>query len=130
MLLHIILSSNPFAIIGGMLYFILAMIVFQIICMWKIFEKAGKPGWAAIVPIYNIIVLLEIVGKPTWWIILILIPIVNLIVLILIWHQLSLSFGKDGLYTVGLILLGIVFFPMLAFGEAKYVGPGGLALNR
>jgi hypothetical protein len=130
MLLHIILSSNPFAIIGGMLYFILAMIVFQIICMWKIFEKAGKPGWAAIVPIYNIIVLLEIVGKPTWWIILMLIPIVNLIVLILVWHQLSLSFGKDGLYTVGLILLGIVFFPMLAFGEAKYVGPGGVAISR
>jgi hypothetical protein len=114
----------------GVILFILAMIVFQILCMWKIFEKAGKPGWAAIVPIYNIIILLEIVGKPTWWIILILIPIVNLIVLILIWHQLSLSFGKDGLYTVGLILLGIVFFPMLAFGEAKYVGPGGLALNR
>jgi len=130
MLLHTVLSSNPFAIIGSMLYFILAMVVFQIICMWKIFEKAGKPGWAAIVPIYNIIVLLEIVGKPTWWIILMLIPIVNLIVLILVWHQLSLSFGKDGLYTVGLILLGIVFFPMLAFGEAKYVGPGGAAINR
>ena len=130
MLLHTILSSNPFAMAEGVILFILAMIVFQILCMWKIFEKAGKPGWAAIVPIYNIIILLEIVGKPTWWIILILIPIVNLIVLILIWHQLSLSFGKDGLYTVGLILLGIVFFPMLAFGEAKYVGPGGLALNR
>jgi hypothetical protein len=130
MLLHAILSSNPFAIIGGMLYVILALVAFQMLCMWKIFEKADKPGWAAIVPIYNIIILLEIVGKPTWWIVLILIPVVNLIVLILIWHQLSLSFGKDGLYTVGLILLGIVFFPMLAFGEAKYVGPGGLALNR
>ena len=130
MLLYAILSSNPFAIIGGMLYVILALVAFQMLCMWKIFEKADKPGWAAIVPIYNIIILLEIVGKPTWWIVLILIPVVNLIVLILIWHQLSLSFGKDGLYTVGLILLGIVFFPMLAFGEAKYVGPGGLALNR
>ncbi|MFN5619876.1 MAG: DUF5684 domain-containing protein [Flavobacteriales bacterium] len=98
--------------------------------MMKLFEKAGKPGWAAIVPIYNLIVMLEIIGKPTWWVILALIPVVNIIVLIIIWHQLSLSFGKDGLYTVGLILLGIIFLPMLAFGKAQYVGPGGVPSNR
>jgi uncharacterized membrane protein YoaK (UPF0700 family) len=74
--------------------------------------------------------MLEIIGKPTWWVILALIPIVNFVVLIIIWHQLSLSFGKDGLYTVGLILLGIIFLPMLAFGNARYVGPGGVPSSR
>ena len=96
----------------------------------KLFEKAGKPGWAAIVPIYNFIVLLEIIGKPVWWFILVLIPIVNIIVLIMIWHQLSLSFGKDVLFTLGLIFLGFIFYPILAFGSAQYVGPGGVPSSR
>lgn len=130
MLLLTFLSSSPFSMTEGMLIFIIALVIFQIVCMMKLFEKAGKPGWAAIVPIYNLIVMLEIIGKPTWWVILALIPIVNFVVLIIIWHQLSLSFGKDGLYTVGLILLGIIFLPMLAFGNAQYVGPGGVPSSR
>jgi Family of unknown function (DUF5684) len=108
-------------IVIGILY--LAFVIFLIASMWTVFTKAGKPGWAAIVPIYNIIVLLEIVGRPTWWIILMLIPIVNFIVLIIVMHNLSVSFGKGGGFTVGLILLGFVFLPILAFGDAKYVGP-------
>lgn len=103
----------------------LAIIGLMIASMWKIFTKAGKPGWASIVPIYNLIVLLEIVGKPAWWFLLMLIPIVNIVILILVVHQLSLSFGKDGGFTAGLILLGIVFYPILAFSGAQYVGPGG-----
>lgn len=106
-----------------MLY--VAIIVLVIAAMWTIFTKAGKPGWAAIIPIYNMIVLLEIIGKPWWWILLMLIPIVNIVILVMAYHQLSLSFGKDAGFTVGLILLGIVFFPLLAFGEARYLGPGG-----
>ena len=107
----------------------LAIIVLMIASMWTIFSKAGKPGWASIVPIYNLIVLLEIVGKPWWWLFLMLIPIVNIVILIIVWHNLSLSFGKGGGFTVGLILLGIIFLPILAFGDAKYVGPGEQQTN-
>ena len=105
------------------LYF--AIVVLMIASMWTIFTKAGKPGWAAIIPIYNLIVLLQIVGKPGWWLILMLIPIVNLIIFIIIHHNLSLSFGKGVGFTVGLIFLGFIFLPILAFGSNTYVGPGG-----
>lgn len=103
----------------------LAIIIFPIVAMWIIFTKAGESGWAAIVPLFNISVLLEIVGKLWWWLLLMLIPIVNIVLLIMVYHQLSLSFGKDVGFTIGLILLGFIFLPILAFGDAKYVGPGG-----
>lgn len=105
----------------GFVYF--AIILLIIISMWKIFTKAGKPGWAAIIPIYNIIVLLEIVGKPVWWIILLLIPFVNFFVMLYVAHLLSKSFGKDIVMTILLIILPFVGYPMLAFGDARYVGP-------
>jgi len=101
----------------------LAIIVFEIAAMWKIFVKAGKPGWAAIIPIYNFIVLLEIVGKPLWWIVLFLIPFVNFIFLIWTLNLLSLSFGKDTGFTLGLIFLSPIFIPILGFGKAEYKGP-------
>jgi len=113
-------SSGIFGVIG-IIY--LAIAVFMIVCYWKIFEKAGKPGWAAIIPIYNFIVFLEIVGKPVWWIILILIPIVNIFVLIYLVHLFAKSFGKDIGWTIFLLFLGIIALPILAFGDAKYVGP-------
>jgi len=103
----------------------LAIIVLMIASLWIIFTKAGKPGWACIIPIYNIIVLLDIVGKPWWWLLLMLIPIVNFVILIIVYHNLSLSFGKGGGFTVGIIFLPFIFLPILAFGEAKYIGPGG-----
>lgn len=103
----------------------LALIVLIVAANWKIYQKAGKPGWASIIPIYNIIVLLEIVGKPIWWIFLFLIPLVNIIFGVWVTNLLSKSFGKDEGFTVGLILLGIVFYPILGFGDAKYQGPAG-----
>ncbi len=106
----------------GVLIFIWGISILMIISLWKIFTKAGKPGWACIVPIYNIIILLEVVGKPTWWIILLLIPVVNFVILIIIAHNLSLAFGKDAGFTAGLILIPVIFYPILAFGSAKYVG--------
>ena len=114
---------------GILIFFYLAVVILMIASMWKVFTKAGKPGWAAIVPIYNLIVLLEIVGKPTWWLLLLLIPCVNLIIFIMVYHRLSLSFGKDVGFTIGLILLGFIFMPILAFGDAQYVGPGGQATS-
>jgi len=88
--------------------------------MWKIFTKAGQPGWAAIIPIYNIVVLLQVVKKPVWWILLMLIPLVNFIILILVFVELAKVFGKGAGFGVGLILLGFIFMPMLAFGDAQY----------
>ena len=98
-----------------------------IISMWKIYAKAGKPGWACLIPIYNYIVLLQIVGKPWWWLFLLLIPIVNIVIAIIIIHKLSVSFGHGAGFTIGLLILGVFFYPILAFGSSKYVGPGGQA---
>jgi hypothetical protein len=109
----------------GLIIFILAVVVFMIAAMWKIYEKAGEPGWAAIVPIYNLYILLKIVGKPGWWLLLMLIPIVNYVFIIWTYNMLSKSFGKDEGFTVGLVLLGIIFFPILGFGSAVYLGPYG-----
>ena len=109
----------------GFILIILAVVVFIIAALWKIFEKAGQPGWAAIVPIYNCYVLLKIVGKPGWWLLLFLIPIVNYVFIIWTYNMLSKSFGKEEGFTVGLVLLGIVFFPILGFGDAKYLGRFG-----
>ena len=89
------------------------------------FAKANEPGWACIIPIYNIIVLLKITGKPIWWIVLFLIPIVSLVASILICISLAKSFGKSAGYGIGIALLGFIFVPMLGFGDAKYMGPAG-----
>ena len=117
------MEFEPDYIFGGV--FLLAIIVLVLAAKWNIYQKAGKPGWAALIPIYNSIVLLEIVGKPIWWIFLLLIPGVNLIFAIWITNLLSKSFGKDEAFTVGLILLAIVFYPILGFGKAEYLGPAG-----
>ena len=109
----------------GVLIFWFAVMILMIVSMWKIFTKAGKPGWAAIIPIYNIIVLLEIAGKPLWWIILFFIPLVNLIAAILVTVAFAKSFGKGAGFAIGLLLLGIVFYPILAFGDATYQGASG-----
>ena len=106
-----------------MIIIYLAVVVLEIAAMWKVFEKAGKPGWAAIVPIYNIIVMLEIVGKPTWWVVLLLVPIVNYVILIWMINLMSLSYGKTTGFTLGLIFLAPIFWPILGFGDAQYVGP-------
>ena len=96
--------------------------VLMVAAMWKVFTKAGKPGWAAIIPIYNVIVLLDIAGKPAWWIVLYLIPIVNFVMLILTYVALAEKFGKGGGFAMGLVFLGFIFFPILGFGGAQYQG--------
>lgn len=118
------------ALFGGMFMLIwFAVLAIMIASLWKIYTKAGKPGWAAIVPIYNIIVLLEIVGRPIWWVVLFCIPFVNFIAVIIVYIDLARSFGKDIGFAIGMILLFPIFMPMLAFGDSRYVGPsaGGAA---
>jgi len=101
----------------------LAIAVVVIASLWKVFVKAGKPGWAAIIPIYYVIVLLEICGRPIWWVLLLLIPCVNIVVAVFVMIDLAKSFGKDALFGIGLWLLGFIFFPILGFGSSQYRGP-------
>jgi len=100
-----------------------AFAILMIAAWWKIFSKAGQPGWAAIIPIYNWIVWCKIVGRPWWWILLLLIPFVNFIILIILIIDLAKSFGKGVGFGIGLLLLPIIFFPILGFGSAQYQGP-------
>jgi hypothetical protein len=103
----------------------LAFIVFIIAAQWKVYTKAGQPGWACIIPIYNIYIMTKITGKPGYWTLLLFIPFVNIVILIWLYNMLSKSFGKDEGFTVGLLLLGFIFFPILGFGSSKYLGPYG-----
>jgi len=108
----------------GFLIFMLVICAFYVVCAWKVFTKAGQPGWAAIVPIYNLVVMLQIVRKPLWWIVMFLIPIVSLIFAILLYVELAKAFGKGTGFALGLIFLGFIFLPILAFGSAQYVYGG------
>ena len=85
--------------------------------MWKAFEKMGRKGWEGIVPFYNLYILLQIVGKPVWWIVLFFIPIVNIVVGVLLCIEVAKGFGKGTGFAIGLALLGFVFWPILGFGE-------------
>lgn len=116
-------DAGTFAALGiGYIIVMLVLVVFFIAVQWKIFVKAGQPGWAAIVPIYNLYIMLTIVGRPGWWLILYLIPCVNIIISILVSLDLARVFGKSSGFGVGLILLPIIFYPILAFGDAEYTG--------
>lgn len=117
-------APSPVSMIFGLL---IALVL--IVAMWKVFTKAGQPGWASIIPIYNLYIWCKIVGRPWWWILLMLIPFVNFIVCIILCIDLAKSFGKGVGFGIGLALLGIIFFPILGFGSAQYQGPsaGGSA---
>ena len=99
-----------------------AVFVLIIISAWKVFEKADKPGWACLIPIYNIIVMLEIVDRPWWWLFLLLIPLVNLIFAVILCIDLAKAFGQGAAFGIGLLFLGFIFYPILAFGDASYLG--------
>jgi hypothetical protein len=106
-------------------YFV--VIILLIAAMWKVFSKAGQPGWACIIPIYNIYVLCKIAGRPGWWVLLMLIPFVNFIILIIIDIDIAKAFGKGVGFGIGLVLLPFIFFPILGFGSAQYQGSAASA---
>lgn len=97
-----------------------AVAVFELAAMWKVFAKAGRPGWAALIPIYNSIVMIQIAGKPAWWFLLYFIPIVNLVIAVIVIYNFAKNFGTGVGFTLGLIFLGFIFFPILAWGDAQY----------
>lgn len=102
-----------------------AFVVFTFASVWKIFVKAGQPGWAAIIPIYNTLIQLRIIARPWWWLLLLLIPIVNIVILFMVSIELAKSFGKGTGFGVGLVFLSFIFYPILGFGGAQYLGPDG-----
>lgn len=104
---------------------VLAILAITTISQWKIFEKAGKPGWAALIPIYSTIVWLEIIGKPITWLLLLFVPFVNVVITFLMVIELAKAFGKDTVYGIFMIFLPIIAYPMLAFGKDTYKGPAG-----
>ena len=104
-----------------------AILLFIIVAWWKVFQKAGHPGWASLVPIYNMYILTKIGKKPGIWVLFMLIPLVNLVILILLSIEVARQFGKGTGFGVGLALLGFVFWPILGFGEARYLDLPGTA---
>jgi hypothetical protein len=119
------------ALLGASLVIFLVIMVIAvvfIIGMWKVFTKAGQPGWAILIPIYNTYILLEIAGRPGWWLVFYFIPLVNLVIIILVSIDVAKSFGQSAAFGVILLFLlcGIGYL-MLGFGNYKYVGPAALA---
>jgi len=111
---------------GGIIVYI-AIMVFMIVTLWIVFKKAGQPGWAAIIPIFNFLVILRVASKPWWWvfsILLMIIPIAGIILFLVVWilicNGISKNFGQSTGFTVGLVLLSIVFIPILAFGDYQW----------
>jgi len=110
---------------GRMIKIVLFLLVFGILMiasLWAIFNKAGEAGVKSIVPIYNMYILMKVSGKPGWWVILLFIPLVGFVINLLAMLTLSEKFGRSVLFAVGLCLLPIFFFPMLAFGGSRYQG--------
>ena len=112
---------------GGIAQLIVAVIYLAVIILflaglWKTFEKAGQPGWGAIVPIYNVYLMCKIAGRPGWWVLLYIIPCVSIIIAIIVALDIAKAFGKGSGFGIGLALLGFIFFPILGFGDARYIG--------
>jgi len=98
----------------------ITIIVAQIAGMWKMFEKADQPGWGAIIPIYNTYLLLKVAERPGWWLLGFIVPLLNIVVIAIVFNDISKNFGKGIGYTLGLLFLTFVFMPLLGFGDAEY----------
>ncbi len=123
--------STPLAILlaqadrsggGGFLAALLSLVIIVVVLVgcWKMFVKAGQPGWGILIPFYNVYLMIKIAGRPGWWLILMFIPLVNFIVGIIIAADIARNFGKGIGFTLGLIFLGFIFYPILGYGSAEY----------
>lgn len=102
---------------------LLAVLLLMIPAVWRTFEKAGKPGWAGFVPLYNIYVLCRMGGLPGWWVALMVLPGINLLVLLAICHRVARAFGHGPGMALLMVFLPLVGFPVLGFGPAQYQQP-------
>lgn len=115
-------SWAPFLVIMSIA---LIFIILTVVSLWKVFKKAGKPGWAAIIPIYSTWVLFEIVGYPGWWSVLSIVPIINIfpaVVSLIAYFKLGKLFGKSDVFSVLLVIFSFICLPILAFGNASFQG--------
>ena len=111
------------AFLGFFMFIFMISLVFAIITIifeWKVFTKAGKPGWAVLIPVYNLVVMFEIASMPVWNILLLLIPFVNIYILIRMFVNISRNFGKPGMFALGLFFFPVIFWGILAFDNSTY----------
>jgi hypothetical protein len=109
---------------GGLFFLVvIAVILFYIVAGWKLFSKAGVPGWGVLIPIYNMYLWCKIAGRPGWWLLLFFIPVVNIVVPLILSLDVAKSFAKSGAFGVGLWLLSFIFVPILGYGSSTYEGP-------
>lgn len=111
------------AVVFGLI--LLGFIVFMIAASWKIFTKAGEPGWFSLIPILNTYTVIKIVGRPGWWLLLTFIPIVNVVVIVIVAVELATAFGKGVGFALGLLILSPIFIAILGWGPARYTRPQG-----
>ena len=116
-------ETAVFAAMGIYMVVICIVAVFAIVCMWKIFSKAGQPGWASLIPFYNNYVLFEIAWGNGLLFLLLFVPVANFVVMIILWVKLSQSFGYSAAFAIGLLFLPVIFLPILAFGNNRYIVP-------
>jgi len=127
-------SSSPAGTAAGavgglfMCFIWLAILVLTVAGLWKTFEKAGQPGWAAIIPFYNLYLMCTIAGRPGWWLVLYFIPVVSLIIAIIVGIDTAKAFGRGTGFGIGLALLGPIFYCILGFGSAQYQGPAASSM--
>jgi len=116
-------SSGGSAVVALLFFAVYAAVIVLIIAgMWKMFVKAGQQGWLSIIPILNTYVIIKLAGREGWWILLFLIPCVNIVVAIIVYMDLAQKFGKSAAYGLGLIFLPFIFIPVLGFGDAEFIG--------
>ena len=109
--------------VAGIILYVAVVYAILVIPYWVIFKKAGQEGWPALIPIYSTYILLKIIGRPGWWLVLFIIPLVNLVIYIIMMNDLSKSFGHGVGFTLGLVFLSLIFVYILAFGSSTYRGP-------
>jgi hypothetical protein len=107
----------------GLFVFLLVCLAVGLIAVagfWRVFEKAGQPGWGCLIPIYNVVLLVRIAGKPEIWVLWAFVPVVNLVVIILVALEIAKKFGQGSGFGVGMALMPVIFYPILGFGNAQY----------
>jgi hypothetical protein len=116
---------DPLVWVMAIIMLILSLAVMAVVLasLWRMFTKAGKPGWAALIPIYNTVVLMQIIGRPEWWVLLLFVPFVNLYVAVVSTLELAKSFGKSTGFGVLMLFFPVIMYPMLGFGSSQYLGP-------
>ena len=118
-------SNAAGAVFGGMMMLVwLAVMVVVVIGGWKMFEKAGQPGWAILIPFYNLYIMLKIAGRPGWWLLLYFLPLVNLVIMIVVAIDIAKAFGQSAVFGFFLLfLLSGIGYLILGFGDYRYQGP-------